>query len=150
MDNFENLGNLGRFLYTSFCKKNINHGHNCTLILYKKCIDIKIPDHLSQLVFVLSYKDDFLSYLFSSFFHVYFNVKSCRKMALIEEFLDYFLTANDETRRNVNVLIKEAIAATIRLNDDRLVIGLLEFLNNDKVSRRIYTCIYRDSLRSIN
>jgi hypothetical protein len=58
-------------------------------------------------------------------------------MALIEEFLDYFLTANDETRRNVNVLIKEAIAATIRLNDDRLVIGLLEFLNNDKVSMAI-------------
>jgi hypothetical protein len=89
-------------------------------------------------LFVLSYKDDFLCFLlFFSFFHVYFNVKSCRKMALIEEFLDYFLTANDETRRNVNVLIKEAIAATIRLNDDRLVIGLLEFLNNDKVSMAI-------------
>ena len=56
-------------------------------------------------------------------------------MALIEGFLDYFLTANDETRRNVNVLMKEAIAATIRLNDDRLVIGLLEFLNNDKVTK---------------
>jgi hypothetical protein len=57
-------------------------------------------------------------------------------MSLIEEFLDYFLTANDETRRNVNVLIKEAVAATIKLNDERLVIGLLEFLNNDKVTEQ--------------
>jgi hypothetical protein len=59
-----------------------------------------------------------------------------RNMSLIEEFLDYFLTANDETRRNVNVLIKEAVAATIKLNDERLVIGLLEFLNNDKVTEQ--------------
>jgi hypothetical protein len=35
-------------------------------------------------------------------------------MALIEELLDFFMTANDETRRNVNGLIKEAIGATIR------------------------------------
>ena len=33
---------------------------------------------------------------------------------MIEELLSYFLRANDETRRNVNALIKEAICATIR------------------------------------
>ena len=42
------------------------------------------------------------------------------------------LTANDETRKNVNSLIKEAISSTIKLDDDKLVIELLEFLQTDK------------------
>ena len=53
-------------------------------------------------------------------------------MVLIEEMLAFFLTANDETRKNVNSLIKEAISSTIKLDDDKLVIELLEFLQNDK------------------
>ena len=51
---------------------------------------------------------------------------------LFQELLTFFLVANDETRRNVNSLIKEAISSTIKLNDEKLVIGLLEFLQNDK------------------
>ena len=53
-------------------------------------------------------------------------------MPLIEELLGFFLVANDETRKNVNGLIKEAISSTIKLNDEKLVIGLLEFLQTDK------------------
>lgn len=53
-------------------------------------------------------------------------------MSLIEELLGFFLSANDETRRNVNSLIKEAISSTIKLDDDKLVIELLEFLQTDK------------------
>ena len=53
-------------------------------------------------------------------------------MVLIEEMLGFFLTANDETRKNVNSLIKEAISSTIKLDDDKLVIELLEFLQTDK------------------
>ena len=44
----------------------------------------------------------------------------------------FFLSANDETRKNVNGLIKEAISSTIKLEDENLVIELLEFLHNDK------------------
>ena len=54
------------------------------------------------------------------------------KQVLLQELLAFFLVANDETRRNVNSLIKEAISSTIKLNDEKLVIGLLEFLQNDK------------------
>ena len=36
------------------------------------------------------------------------------------------------TRKNLNVRIKEAISSTIKLNDEKLVIGLLEFLQTDK------------------
>ena len=70
-------------------------------------------------------------------------------MGLLEELLGFFLSANDETRRNVNALIKvgparrtnhyrlslllqEAINSAIRLDDHKLVIELLEFLQNDK------------------
>merc|ERR1719233_1167236 len=59
-------------------------------------------------------------------------VKETRQMILIEEMLGFFLTANDETRKNVNTLIKEAISSTIKLEDDHLVIELLEFLQTDK------------------
>ena len=44
----------------------------------------------------------------------------------------FFLSANDETRKNVNGLIKEAISSTIKLEDENLVIELLEFLHTDK------------------
>ena len=47
-------------------------------------------------------------------------------------YLGFFLSASDETRKNVNGLIKEAISSTITLGDDNLVIELLEFLHNDK------------------
>lgn len=42
------------------------------------------------------------------------------------------MSANDETRKNVNGLIKEAIISAIKLDDENLVIELLEFLHNDK------------------
>ena len=42
------------------------------------------------------------------------------------------MNANDETRKNVNGLIKEAIISAIKLADEKLVIELLEFLHNDK------------------
>ena len=59
-------------------------------------------------------------------------VQQTKNMPLIEELLGFFLVANDETRKNVNGLIKEAISSTIKLNDEKLVIGLLEFLQTDK------------------
>jgi hypothetical protein len=52
--------------------------------------------------------------------------------SFLQELLGFFLVANDETRRNMKHLIKEAISSTIKLNDEELVIGLLEFLLNDK------------------
>ena len=46
-------------------------------------------------------------------------------MKHIEELLDFYLTANNETRRNVTGLIKEAITASVRVADNNLVIGIL-------------------------
>ena len=46
--------------------------------------------------------------------------------------LGFFLSSSDETRKNANGLIKEAISSTITLGDDNLVIELLEFLHHDK------------------
>jgi DNA replicative helicase MCM subunit Mcm2 (Cdc46/Mcm family) len=40
--------------------------------------------------------------------------------------------ANDETRRNVTGLMKEAICSSVRVGDDTLVIGILEYLQSDK------------------
>lgn len=59
-------------------------------------------------------------------------VQQTKNIELIKELLGFFLVANDETRKNVNCLIKEAICSTIKLNDEALVIGLLEFLQTDK------------------
>ena len=46
--------------------------------------------------------------------------------------LDFFLVANDETRRNVTGLMKEAICSSVKVGDDSLVIGILEYLQSDK------------------
>ena len=73
-------------------------------------------------------------------------VKETRQMDLIEvcfdycfffhsffkELLDFFLVANDETRRNVTGMMKEAISSSVKVRDDRLVIGILEYLQSDK------------------
>ena len=40
--------------------------------------------------------------------------------------------ANDETRRNVTGLMKEAISSSVKIKDDSLVIGILEYLQSDK------------------
>ena len=40
--------------------------------------------------------------------------------------------ANDETRRNVTGLMKEAICSSVKVADDSLVIGILEYLQSDK------------------
>ena len=40
--------------------------------------------------------------------------------------------ANDETRRNVTGLMKEAICSSVKVGDDSLVIGILEYLQSDK------------------
>ena len=53
-------------------------------------------------------------------------------MKNIEELLDFFLVANNETRRNVTGLIKEAITSSVKVADDDLVIGILEYLQSDK------------------
>ena len=68
-------------------------------------------------------------------------VQQTKNMPLIEELLGFFLVANDETRKNVNGLIKEAISSTIKLNDEKLVIGLLEFLQTDKKITRTTTVV---------
>ena len=59
-------------------------------------------------------------------------VKETRQMKHIEELLDFFLVANNETRRNVTALIKEAINSSVKVADDVLIIGILEYLQNDK------------------
>ena len=46
-------------------------------------------------------------------------------MKNIEELLDFYLTANNETRKNVNGLIKEAINTSVKITDNKLVIGIL-------------------------
>ena len=59
-------------------------------------------------------------------------VQFTQNLELIKELLGFFLVANDETRKNVNCLIKEAIISTIKMKDESLVIGFLEFLQTDK------------------
>ena len=63
-------------------------------------------------------------------------VRACvwhtHNLDLIQELLGFFLVANDETRKNVTCLIKEAITSTIKIKDEALVLGLLEFLQTDK------------------
>ena len=44
---------------------------------------------------------------------------------LTEGLLDFYLTANNETRKNVTGLIKEAISSSVRVADNNLVIGIL-------------------------
>ena len=46
-------------------------------------------------------------------------------MKNIEELLDFYLTANNETRKNVTGLIKEAINTSVKIADNKLVIGIL-------------------------
>ena len=46
-------------------------------------------------------------------------------MKNIEELLDFYLTANNETRKNVTALIKEAINTSVKIADNKLVIGIL-------------------------
>ena len=46
-------------------------------------------------------------------------------MKNIEELLDFYLTANNETRKNVTGLIKEAINTSVKITDNKLVIGIL-------------------------
>ena len=55
-------------------------------------------------------------------------VQHTHNLELIKELLGFFLVANDETRKNVTHLIKEAITSTIKIKNETLVIGLLEFL----------------------
>ena len=52
-------------------------------------------------------------------------VKETRLMKNIEDLLDFYLTANNETRKNVTGLIKEAISSSVRVADNKLVIGIL-------------------------
>jgi hypothetical protein len=59
-------------------------------------------------------------------------VKETREMKNIEELLDFFLVTNNETQRNVTGLIKEAINSSVKMADDVLVIGILEYLQSDK------------------
>ena len=46
-------------------------------------------------------------------------------MKNIEDLLDFYLTANNETRKNVTGLIKEAISSSVRVADNKLVISIL-------------------------
>ena len=46
-------------------------------------------------------------------------------MKNIEDLLDFYLTANNETRKNVTGLIKEAISSCVRVRDNKLVISIL-------------------------
>ena len=74
------------------------------------------------------------------FIFIFLNSKECVRLCvqhthnleLIKELLGFFLVANDETRKNVTCLIKEAITSTIKNMDEAMVIGLLEFLQTDK------------------
>ena len=90
------------------------------------------------------------TFFFPDIFHIFFLIMQLRSLChpskecvrccvqftqnleLIKELLGFFLVANDETRKNVNCLIKEAIISTIKMKDESLVIGFLEFLQTDK------------------
>ena len=56
-------------------------------------------------------------------------VRACvwhtHNLDLIQELLGFFLVANDETRKNVTGLIKEAINTSVKITDNKLVIGIL-------------------------
>ena len=53
-------------------------------------------------------------------------------MKNIEELLDFFQVAKNETRQNVTGLIKEAINSSVKVADGFLIIGILEYLQSDK------------------
>lgn len=57
-------------------------------------------------------------------------------MKNIEDLLDFYLTANNETRKNVTGLIKEAISSSVRVADNKLVIGILGMATKDKKSTK--------------
>ena len=60
-------------------------------------------------------------------------------MKNIEELLDFYLTANNETRKNVTGLIKEAINTSVKITDNKLVIGIL---GKTDVMSHIYRLIF--------
>lgn len=62
-------------------------------------------------------------------------VKETRLMKNIEDLLDFYLTANNETRKNVTGLIKEAISSSVRVADNKLVIGILGMAAKDKLTK---------------
>ena len=62
-------------------------------------------------------------------------VKETRLMKNIEDLLDFYLTANNETRKNVTGLIKEAISSSVRVADNKLVIGILGKAAKDKLTK---------------
>ena len=87
-----------------------------------------------------SFHNDSFVVLFGKENLTFLNSKECVRLCvqhthnleLIKELLGFFLVANDETRKNVTCLIKEAITSTIKNMDEAMVIGLLEFLQTDK------------------
>ena len=56
-------------------------------------------------------------------------------MKNIEDLLDFYLTANNETRKNVTGLIKEAISSSVRVADNKLVIGILGMAAKGKLTK---------------
>ena len=69
-------------------------------------------------------------------------VKETRLMKNIEDLLDFYLTANNETRKNVTGLIKEAISSSVRVADNKLVIGILGMATKDKNQPKISQTIF--------
>jgi len=59
-------------------------------------------------------------------------VVDTRRMDFIEELIDFLIGASEETRRNVDVVIKEAITCSVQIESDKLVIGILNNFHNNK------------------
>ena len=55
-----------------------------------------------------------------------------RRMDFIEELIDFLIGASEETRRNVDFVIKEAITCSVQIESDKLVVGILNNFHNNK------------------
>lgn len=59
-------------------------------------------------------------------------VVDTRKMEFIEEMINFLIDASEETRRNVDAVIREAINSSVKIESDKLVIGILNNVHNNK------------------
>ena len=59
-------------------------------------------------------------------------VVDTRRMELIEEMINFLIDASEETRRNVDAVIKMALTSAVQIESDKIVIGILNNVHNNK------------------
>ena len=78
-----------------------------------------LANYLKQHVYIMTLEASIVIIIYSKEC-VRMCVQHTHNLELIKELLGFFLVANDETRKNVNCLIKEAITSTIKIKAELL------------------------------